>query len=413
MLMMIAAACSKKDSPGTPPPDDRPRTGTVAPVGVPDGSAIARKTIGAAGGDLTSTDGLLKVTVPAGSFSADQQVSIQRITNTNPIQTNSAYRILPEGVTFSKPVQLTFSYTDADVKGSMPEALGIAFQNKQGIWTALPVTRNTQTQKITVATTHFSDWSVFKFLELKAEIDVLPMDQATNVTALLDWGLYYPKAEGTPISKLIPVPADLIKSWKLNGSGTLTTSGNPRVYKAPKFFAGKPLNPATITVELTPPNNIPGKYLLATEIKTDAGWVEYRVGSGAWHKLDASPAMITDGRWNLYANTDEEDGRDITFYLGGWTSQAPGGFNWTMTHTAGSVMCTITQNNEEWASYYDDPETAARTFIASPGMVDVTKIENGYITGTFSGSRFGIHSSDMKTWTRVEGRFHIMLTIPQ
>jgi hypothetical protein len=49
-------------------------------VGTPNGAAVT-KTIGAAGGELASSDGRLTVQVPAGALSAETSLSIQPVTS--------------------------------------------------------------------------------------------------------------------------------------------------------------------------------------------------------------------------------------------------------------------------------------------------------------------------------------------
>lgn len=60
-LLTLVSACSDDDDPVTPPPPapEREITGTL----------------GAAGGTLTSDDGSLEFTVPAGALSADTETS--------------------------------------------------------------------------------------------------------------------------------------------------------------------------------------------------------------------------------------------------------------------------------------------------------------------------------------------------
>lgn len=127
-------------------------------AGLPEGLP-ASATIGAAGGTLTSSDGRLTTTVPAGALAANTVVEIQPITATAPGAFGSGYRLTPEGVNFAKPVTLTFNYSAAEAGASVPESLRIAARDSRGHWRVMNTTRDPARREIAVTTTHFSDWS--------------------------------------------------------------------------------------------------------------------------------------------------------------------------------------------------------------------------------------------------------------
>ena len=98
---------------------------------------IAAATLSAAGGTIASVDGRLTLTVPAGALAAAQSISIQTTSNESPNGSGLAYRLLPDGLVFSSAVRLTVRYDDADIAGSDPQALMLAFQDAQGRWQPL------------------------------------------------------------------------------------------------------------------------------------------------------------------------------------------------------------------------------------------------------------------------------------
>ena len=167
LVGLILFSCKKNDvQPDTEVPTP---VGVPTEIGTPDGSPAAQKSIDAAGGTISSNDGRIKIIVPAGALSTSQQVSIQSISNENPLAIKQAYRLLPHGVQFSKPVTIEFSYNDEDVKNTIPEALGIAYQDDKGIWQAQGgAVLNKSAKTITITTTHFSDWSLFESFYLTA-----------------------------------------------------------------------------------------------------------------------------------------------------------------------------------------------------------------------------------------------------
>lgn len=93
LLLLIAfAACKKSNDPAIelPPP-------TPTAVGTPDGAAVT-KNIGAAGGTILSSDGMLELVIPAGAVATPTDITIQPITNHAPNGVGKGYRCLPDGL---------------------------------------------------------------------------------------------------------------------------------------------------------------------------------------------------------------------------------------------------------------------------------------------------------------------------
>jgi hypothetical protein len=142
-----------------------PATPLTASKGSSMGTATEAK-IAPSGGTLTA--GALTVTFPSGVFAAETTVTATPITSTAPAHRGQAFRLTPEGTTFSQPVTLTFSYADSDLAGTSPEALLVAFQHSSGVW-AVPgdVTVDTTARTLSVKTTHFSDWTMVAGAQLR------------------------------------------------------------------------------------------------------------------------------------------------------------------------------------------------------------------------------------------------------
>jgi hypothetical protein len=114
--------------------------------------------IGQPGGTLTSLDGRVTLTVPAGTVSAPTEFSIQEVTNMAPGGVGSAYRLGPEGTTFSTPVTITIK---ADLATASLDALTIAYQEGEGYWIRLmDVARDAVADTLTATATHFSGWTI-------------------------------------------------------------------------------------------------------------------------------------------------------------------------------------------------------------------------------------------------------------
>lgn len=113
--------------------------------------------VGAEGGTLTSPDGRLLVTVPAGALATPAELSVNEITNTAPGGIGNSYRLGPEGTLFQSPVQLQFTMG----AGSDLNLLAVAYQEQQGFWLRQRVvTRNQPAGTLTVAADRLGDWTV-------------------------------------------------------------------------------------------------------------------------------------------------------------------------------------------------------------------------------------------------------------
>jgi hypothetical protein len=236
------------------------------PVGFPSGIPVS-KTIGAAGGTV-GIDGKVQVEIPAGALSSDTDITIQPLINNAPNGNGNAYRLGPDGTTFSKPVKLTFPSTFAN---NGPPLTGIAFQDDDGIWYSNgKISWNETNQTVTAETKHFSDWATFDVLKIVCNACELGTDGAYKlkinesgdfeITTLADDAIRQRLAGD---EELVPLKSknayDLItKEWLANGATakTMTTNGmiadnsTGCTYTAPAKVPGSGKNPVNLSVTL-------------------------------------------------------------------------------------------------------------------------------------------------------------------
>lgn len=133
-------------------------TYTPAAKGTTTGTA-ATQMIDGTGGTVTSSDGRLEVIVPAGMFTTATEVGIQPITNTAPNGVGVAYRLTPEGTTFSQPVTVKFHLDATQMMGL--DSTFVATQHADGLWYSQPhQTRDASATTVSVPAKHFSDWTI-------------------------------------------------------------------------------------------------------------------------------------------------------------------------------------------------------------------------------------------------------------
>lgn len=278
-LAFMFAACGSGDdslgpdaAAGPGPAASAPAGGASGPAGGPSGTpptiAITARGIAvgpidelvvpATGGSLVSADGRLTVSVPPGALPALTKISIQAISSHAPGGRGMGYRLLPEGLSFTAPVKLTFHYDDADTSGSEPLALRVAYQDDAGRWNSIRQrTLDEAGRTISVETTHFSDWSMLAGWQLSPAATQVGAGLAVdfNVVACAT------KSTGTDdLAELaytcLPDPEFFrVEEWQANGvdGGTLTDGqiassfpGTAR-YVAPNVAPPGSKNPVNIS----------------------------------------------------------------------------------------------------------------------------------------------------------------------
>lgn len=256
VLLIVITGCKKNDSGSTLPDDVKP---VPTPVGTTVGAAVT-KNIGTAGGTVSSADGKAELIFPAGALTANTDISIQAITNNTPNGTGNAYRLLPDGIKFLKPVTLKVYYTSADLSKTLPDLIGMAFQDSTKAWRRIKSFTNDITNKaISASITHFSDWSMFDVAQ------ITPPQATLKVSESVDLFISFVET-GKDDDELTPlIPSTKKITWSANGvtngnatEGTITSAGGTKVtYKAPGKAPAK--NPVAISAEIDASFTFQGK----------------------------------------------------------------------------------------------------------------------------------------------------------
>ncbi len=123
-----------------------------------------RLTVGPSGGSLTSADGVLTITVPAGALSAPVDLTIQQIVNSAPVGQGNAYELGPAGQAFAAPILLAFRNTTALPNGQLwlSYLINQTGQN-QGLWiraASVAVDGTANTLSTAVSDFGWADWSL-------------------------------------------------------------------------------------------------------------------------------------------------------------------------------------------------------------------------------------------------------------
>jgi len=260
VLAMLFFACKKGDSLPEPASANPLKTA----IGVPQGDAVV-KNIGAAGGSIESADGKIHIDIPAGALTNEQTLSIQPITNTLDFATSPAYRLLPKDLTFQKPAIVTFTYTETEIKSTLPEVLGIAGQKADGSWAVLPKKQlNKAQKKVSASFSSAVDLTFFPACYIKPSDARVGTGEKLQLTVMvtLPEGTRYPEFDGSFITGPSKLAAREVGDWSYNGKGHLTPSGATAEYTAPAQAPSA--NPEAVSVNLK--LNMPGVFQLISNI---------------------------------------------------------------------------------------------------------------------------------------------------
>jgi hypothetical protein len=393
-LLFFINACKKES------PDKQTITETVTPfataIGNPVGSPVSKE-IGAAGGSVTSPDGKITLTVPAGALSSNTSITIQPVENTAPNGVGASYDFLPNGQQFAKPITVTFHYSDDDLAGTSPELLEFGFQNAQNAWQGKGNLQVNKTYKtVSASISHFSRWSFYATYAMTPNQKTM----LVNETALLQvWKLPYSEdpEPGHPEEMLHTlgqtqlVASDKVSNWLVNGvvtsaggtNGWLTGEGaNEKHYHAPANVPAS--NPITVSADI---NTGKGKITLVSNmiIQKEVAF-EFSCGGQRYQNLDGTVAASTSaGTLYVFMMSKEVSGDKIpslvlaigeSFY--GKGSYAFGEKN--------QVACTVTSDPYEWKTEYFEENSSKPKYGTGTVTIEKWGGIGELVTGTISGT---------------------------
>ncbi|WP_128543376.1 hypothetical protein [Larkinella soli] len=268
-LALLACNDPRPVDPGTDPQVGGPVKGYPTEAGKPIG-APSSKTIGPDGGTLTSADGKLTLTIPAGALSRETLISVQPSENKAPNGAGPAFRFAPEGTRLAKPALLSYRYERGEISGPVPGNLNLAAQAESGVWN-LTRAAAADTTKQTVAA-EVDELDPFAFIEkykLSPEkLEVIPGEKRRLAIYYHPQGFFPPGGKGAerPLSEAVIAPQGIVQEVTINGLkapnpnewGTFWFAGQTRQsefdFVAPSKVPVKSRNPLALGVRLYDPN---------------------------------------------------------------------------------------------------------------------------------------------------------------
>jgi hypothetical protein len=364
----------------------------------------ATKTIGASGGTLTSSDGKMSIIVPAGAVTANTAFSIQPINLTIPsAEGDTAYRLLPEGITFAKPITIVYHYNAADIKGTTADLLLGTYQTAGGQWASVPSALNKNNNTITLTSEHFSDWAIASLLELKVKKPVLTSLEETDIEIV---GMYPADSDELLLAPLVLEDQmdgfiETIDNWDVIDGGGIVGTANA----TPHIATYTPFSPVThgakahVSVDIRGNMQIydPGAPYNRREIKQVILIAEisflndaYMIGSFNGQEISAADAQAMAANGHIFINATTSNDTSVMSYVLHVVAETPGSFPCGSLQNAGNAQASIGgEVNQQPIAFVSEYIACGPPSYIAYSAASI-KIDNWgpvgtYITGSFTG----------------------------
>jgi hypothetical protein len=387
-------AC-KKESTVTQPTSE-----TVTPfptaIGKPVGNAQTKE-IGTTGGSVTSPDGRITLTIPAGAVSTNTPITIQPIENTTPLGIGLSYDLLPNGQQFAKPITVTLHYNNEEMAGTAPELLEFGSQNNQNVWQgAGNMVVNKTAQTITASIKHFSRWSFYATFKMLPEQKTILVNQTASLQVMKL--PYSEDPDPNNMSELLHtlgqpqvVAADKVSGWAVNGqsstqgnsNGWLSGSAaNEKQYHAPADIPGS--NPVAVSAGI---NTGKGSITVVSHMNVQKEVsFEFSCNGQSYKDLDGTVSASTSaGTLYIFMMSKEITGDKIPSLV----LEMAEGFHGKGSYAFGEknlVACTVTTDPYEWKTEYFEEGSVMPKFGNGTVTIDTWGNIGELVTGTISGT---------------------------
>jgi hypothetical protein len=281
------------------------RLDSITPLGKPDGDAESKE-IGDEGGTIISADGRLELLFPQGALRKKKKITVQPVINHAANGRGKAYRLLPAGIVFEKPVAIIFYYAEDEMEGSLPGLKGIAGQDEMGKWEVLQnIATDTIAKTITAHIRHFSTYTSFDKIVLKPAAKRVKVERTESMWLSVVNFQAGELSDGDlpPLPPRINIPEP---GWNVNGiprgdqhNGWISGDGVSVIYNAPASVPTD--NPVAVAVTLKGLQFTFNKIVFKDPVLVSHLLIydrAYRISMGMW--VDNSEDGMCTMRWEDY-----------------------------------------------------------------------------------------------------------------
>lgn len=321
----------------------------------------ARNTvIGPEGGRLVSTDGKLRMTIPAGALEEDTEFSIMAISSSSGASLGRSYRIAPQ-LRFKKAVSVSLSFkAHADSVGDTRLLLP-GMQDAEGVW-QMETERSVddKEQTVIIETQQTGDWSLIMPFRLRPGYSLIPRGGKAFLQVVSYIGenpddFFIRPRKTMPVEAMHVIPDEWIKRWAITGQGSITRKPDGAVYAAPPNSAGG----EKVTV-LAYYRDVPKPLKAVIEVKKIQTGVAIQLEGEKEYKYFKAKGFVTSSgitiEWEVPLNGETWHGTITTNLKGkgsvSWTSGNQ--FNWEPENTSPRLF---------YQSYWDDGLKISTGFV--------------------------------------------------
>lgn len=321
----------------------------------------ARNTvIGPEGGRLVSSDGKLRMTIPAGALDEDTEFSITAISSSSGASLGRSYRISPQ-LQFKKAVSVSLSFkAHADSVGDTRLLLP-GMQDAQGVW-QMETERSVddKEQTVTIETQQTGDWSLIMPFRLRPGYSLIQRGDKVVLRVVSYIGenpddFFIRPPRKMPVEAMHIVPDEWIKRWAIVGAGVITRRPDGAMYAAPPNSAGG----EKITV-LAYYRDVPKPLKALIEVKKIQTGVAIQLEGEKEYKYFKAKGFVTSSgitiEWEVPLNGETWHGTITTNLKGkgsvSWTSGNQ--FNWEPENMSPRLF---------YQSYWDDGLKISTGFV--------------------------------------------------
>lgn len=397
LFLGIFACQSPQDIDPNEPGTEEPASekGTPTEVGKPIGTSFTQ-TIGPDGGTISTPDNKITFTFPTGAVSKPTPITIQPVENKAFGGIGLAYNITAPDTKLNKNAEMTLHYTPEDIEGSVPEALGIAHQDKEGVWQGrvdVKVDKVNKTVKAPVS--HLAHWAFYEQFYIESDKkEVAPVEQAKLVVKFLERRTD-PKT-GDPYGDLLPLTAPKVLSasrvvrWTINGVTDGSKDGD-NYANVGQITEDRSFAHATYTAPAREPENNPvaigaeidlkqfGHIILVKTIRVESS---SNLAINGSYNANPNVMLTVSGSKLQGAITDSTGLKMISFNIEGFHGDGSYGFG---PNGGSQIIARISQFEVGTHGYYDE----RAKWISGNVTVTISNYKgkgqpmNGKITGTF------------------------------
>ena len=402
LLFLLFISCNKDNDPSIEDQNPVYFDPVSRGKGMSQGAGVT-KVLGSSGGVLELGKEIL-IEVPAGAVEEQTLFGIEPISNTHDTTAGRhAYRLSPEGVTFKKPVKITFKRDPVDTDN--PQSRRIAFQRTDGVWSGVSTALDNDTKHISTTTTHFSDWVWFDQVTLRKDKDVVggggqvKLKLMEQLLAALESNS---DIDNVPLAALEDIGRSkdlVVKGWKIiSGPGEITPKINSNMVRGDAIYYAPPIVTRTEEVEIqveveskkgyVADPNAPngrrkfGKMILVTKVRLEKE-MYFTVNVGG-KVVDLSARLnggITGGQITVGSMDESGDHQVTLFCYGAKEGTYPGGSGMGQSFLGISLV----ENGKK--TMYNNLYLDCNGVYRASGTTINSSVA-GYITGTFSGPVF-------------------------